>query len=349
MESDFPTQLKQKNERGVSLEKLVAIIDVMPEYGQRLAAYLNNSRTFPYRAVVFSSADEAESYIKNNGVYAVLAAEELEKDVLDVVVGTGVKLFWLRERKDAYKGSSMYRYGSAKDIERGLTETKEREKRIPVIGFFSPAGGTEAELLSRKIAEGLGKKGKVLYFSMFPFGIYGRECEDGLSEAVYFIRQPEGELKLRLRRLLQCGEYMDSIGPVRWYTDLSSVTKTDMESFFRSGLWETQYQAFFVAVGQFDTVGRNVLGCCDNVLVPVWETKEGRRIQEEFRRQIKESGETKLYSGILEFSVEESLGALPEEAVAAAVNKGVEAIAGDYGRDSQNDPGAIGFVRGADG
>ena len=165
------------------MEKLVAIIDVMPEYGRRLAAYLNNSRTFPYRAVVFSSADEAESYIKNDGVYAVLAAEELEKAVLDVVVGTGVKLFWLRERKDAYGGSSMYRYGSAKEIERGLTETKEREKRIPVIGFFSPAGGAEAELLSRKIAGELGKKGKVLYFSMFPFGIYGRECEDETSVA----------------------------------------------------------------------------------------------------------------------------------------------------------------------
>lgn len=330
------------------MEKLVAIIDVMPEYGRRLATFLNSCRTFPYRAVVFSTADEVEGYIKNDGVYAILAAEELEKAILDIVVGTGVKLFWLRETKAGYGESSLYRYGSAKEIERRLTETKKEEKRIPVIGFFSPAGGCEAELLSRRIAEGLGRKGKVLYFPMFPFGIYGRECCDGLSEALYFIRQQENEQRFRLQRLLQCGEYMDSIGPVRWYTDLNGVTKSDMEALFRSSLWETKYQAFFVAVGQFDATGRTVLGCCDNVLVPVWETKEGRRIQEEFRRQLKESGETKLYSGLLEFFVNDNFGVLSEDVVDAAVIKGGEAIAGGCGGDSQKDTGTAGFVRGTD-
>ncbi len=319
------------------MEKLVAIIDVMPEYGRRLAVYLNGSRTFPYRAVVFSSASEAEGYIKNDGVYAVVAAEELEKAVLEVTVGTKVKLFWLSETKDGHRTSLLYRYGSVKELERRLAEESVGEKHVPVIGFFSPAGGCEAELLSRKIAEGLGRKGKVLYIPLFPFGTYGRNGGDGLSEALYFVRQPGVEQETRIRGLLQCGEYMDCMGPARWYTDLCSITKEDMEGLFRNDMWEAGYQAYFVAVGQFDWAGKNILNCCDAVLMPVWETADGAAIAEEFRRQLKESGETKLYSGLLEFAVTETFGMLHEETVAAAVKKGGEMIAGNCGRDSKAD------------
>jgi len=311
------------------LEKLIAIIDDVPEYGRRLAAYLNGSRTFPYRAVVFTDANEAESYIKNNGVYAVLATERSEKDILEVAVGTETKLFWFRETKELYRPFTVYRYDSVKEIERILTEKKETEKRIPVIGFFSPSGGYGAELLSRRVAEEFGKKGKILYISAYPFGIYGRDGEDGLSEALYFARKTAEEQGEHLRSLLQREDFVDSIGPVRWYTDLESMTKEDIEVLLQGKFRDTEYRAFFVAVGQFDRAGKTILNCCDRVLIPVWETEEGRRIQEEFRRQLKESDETALYSGILEFSVKEPFAENREEAVAEAVRKGGEVFAGD--------------------
>ncbi len=81
------------------------------------------------------------------------------------------------------------------------------------------------------------------------------------------------------------------------------------------------------------------------MLVPVWETESGGRIQEEFRRQLKESGETKIYSGMLEFSVKDSYGAMFEEAVEAAVKKGGEVIAGSIGGSTKADAGTTGFIR----
>ena len=328
------------------MERLVVIIDVMPEYGMRLAKYLNGSRTFPYRAIVFSEPAETESYIKNGGVYAIIIAEELEKDVLALVAGTGVKMFLLGETEE--KGHRVLcRYASAKEIEACLTETVEPGKKIPVIGFFSPAGGVVTERLSRKIGEGLGKEGKVLFLSLFPFGIYGREWEDGFSEAVYYCRQGDAVTQ-RLQTLLRREEKMDCVGPARWYTDLNGVTKEDVEALLCGDVWDEKYKAFFVAVGQFDTTGKDVLNCCDIVLVPVWETEEGHKIAEEFRRQLKESGETKIYSGIREFPLYGDSEASVEKAVTEAVKKGGEVIEGDYGGDSQANFGASGFVRGVD-
>lgn len=325
------------------MEKLVAIIDEMPEYGRRLAMYLNASRTFPYRAVVFSTAEEAEGYIRNDGVYAVVAAEESEKKILEVLVGTKVKLIRLSETKNG-DSFAVCRYSSAKEIERRLTEQKAAEKRIPVIGFYAPAGGWQTEEMSRTIAERLGKGGKLLYIPLFPFGSRERENGDGLSEVLYYIRQSRENGEFSLKKTVQCGENMDSMGAVRWYTDLDSITKEDLKELLQSDRWNTEYQALFVAVGQFDRTGRAVLNCCDFVLVPVWETEGGRYIQEEFRRQLKESGETKVYSGMLEFRVKETFEGFFEEAVEEAVKKGGEAIAGSSGGDTKTVVGMFGFV-----
>lgn len=298
------------------------ILDIMPEYANRLALYLNGSREFPYRAVVPADTEEAKGYRNRDAIYAILAAEQLEREVLEIAAGTGIRLFWLGESKGDRRGSVLFRYTSAKEIEKLFFEKETAEKKIPVLGFFSPAGGCEAELLSRKIAVELGKRGKILYLPFFPFGIYGRTGWDGLSEAIFLLRQKEVRLKEQLRELLQPGECMDSFGPLRWSTELENVTKEDVKELLSPENRETEYGAYFIAVGQWDRTGRELLQLCDRIFVPVWGQEEGRRLQEEFRRQLKESGETRLYSGLLEFTVTDPLSANLEEAVQGAVEKG---------------------------
>ena len=304
------------------MEKLVVIMDVMPEYANRLALYLNGSREFPYRAVVPENAEEVKNYRNRDAIYAILAAEQLEREVLEVAAGTGIRIFWLGETKGDRRGSVLFRYTSAKEIEKMFHEKEPTERKVPVIGFFSPAGGCEAELLSRKIALELGKQRRILYLPFFPFGIYGREGYDGLSEAIFLLRQKEIHLKERLRGLLQQGEWIDSLGPLRWSTELGSITKEDMKALLSPENWETEYGAYFIAVGQWDGAGRELLRLCDRILVPVWGHEEGKKIQEEYRRQLKTSGETKLYSGLLEFAVTAPLSGTMNAAVQNAVEKG---------------------------
>lgn len=329
------------------MEKLVAIIDEVPEYGRRLAMYLNSDRDFPYRAVVFSTAEEAECYVKNGALYAIIVEKCAEISAMKVLAGTNVKLFCLCDTKEDQNPSSLYRYGSALELERCLLEVKA-EKKTPVIGFFSPAGGCEAEFLAERIAEELGRKGKVLYISLFPFGVNGRQQGDGLSEVLYFLRQNGTECKERMQAVLQCGEYMDVIGPVRWYSDLRNVTKEDIKELLREEWWDGRYRAFFLAVGMFDCVGQEILNCCDCILMPEWETVHGIEIQEEFRRQVKGSGETELYAVLREFTVTDMRGTTFEKAVEAAVKKGEEVIERYGGGNPKADVGTVGLIYGID-
>ncbi len=288
------------------MEQIVAIVDKMPDYAKRLAVFLNRSRSFPYRAVVFSSAKEAEAYIKSTAVYAMIVAEQYEKDAYEVMAGCGGRLFLISEEEGVFRDNIIYRYKSAKDIKKQIIGTKTAEKRQPVIGFFSPAGGDGAEELSRRLAEALGEAGRVLYLSLFPFGLCDRDAGDGLSEALYCIRQSK-QGGGAFGQLLHRGGNVDFLGPVRWYTDLEEVTGEDLRLLVKEETWGQSYRAVVLAVGIFDSVGKAALRLCDRIFVPVWERGQSKGISEEFRRQIKESGESGIYAGLTEFSVEEPL------------------------------------------
>lgn len=331
------------------MEKLIVMIDEMPEYARQLAVYLNGRRGFPFRAVVLSSAGEAESYVKNGAVYAVLASDGLEKEVLSLGLPEEVRIFWLSETKYVHKESVLYRYQPAGEIEKRFTKSNRSRKRIPVIGLYSPAGGVWSEQLSRKIAEGFSKGKKVLYFPLLPFGIYGRESGDGMSELLFYIKQRESRLPERLRSLLLTGERMDSLAPVRWSTELRDIAKADIEYLLRCIETEAGYGAAVLAVGRFDAAGAAVLRCCDIILTPVWDIPEGHSIQAEFLRQLKETGETELLARITEFFVKsgEEREGFPY-AVSEAVRKGGEALAERKRGDQIPDAGAVESVGGAE-
>lgn len=326
------------------MEKLVVIIDKMPEYAAQLAVYLNGRRGFPYRAVVFPEPKEVRAYIESGAVYAILAAECFEKDVLELALRADVRVFWFCEAENVYNESALYRYQSAKEIEKKLTEKELGDKRkdLRVFGVYSPAGGSCIEKLSGMIADGFVKEGKVLYLPLVPFGIYKRAFEDGMSELLFYIKQREEAVADFFDTLLQKGEGAHSIGPVRWSTDLREITREDMESLLRFLETKTEYETIVIAVGWFDAVGMTVLRCCDAVLTPVWETEDGRAIQAEFLRQLKESGEVEVLSRITEFPLscdEESVGLL--RAAAEAVEKGGKAVGGHKGGNSVPDAGTI--------
>jgi hypothetical protein len=66
---------------------------------------------------------------------------------------------------------------------------------------------------------------------------------------------------------------------------------------------KTEYNTVIFAVGQCDRTGLAVLQCCSKILTPVWETEEGERLQKEFLRQMRETGETGILSGLAEVPV----------------------------------------------
>lgn len=302
MESIFPHN-RTRDERGVSLEKLVIILDKVPEYATQLAVYLNNRRSFPFRAVVFAFAEEAAEYVNSGAVHAVVAAECFEKEVLRLALSGDVKVFWISENKKLQDRSVLYRYQSAKEIERRLTEEGEKKSRnVSVIGIYTPGGGREAEPLSYKIAAGFSGFGKVLYLSLFPFGTCNRG-RDGMSELLFFLKQQAADFSERLPGILQSEEGMDVCGPVRWHHELWTFTKEDVENLLCCIESKTEYNTVVFAVGQCDRTGLAVLQCCGKILTPVWETEEGERLQKEFLRQMRETGETGILSGLAEVPV----------------------------------------------
>lgn len=321
------------------MEKLVVIMDDLPEYAMQLACYLNKKRGFPYRAVVYSRPEEIVSYIENEAVYAVLAAECYEKEVIRLAMKAKIKVYWFSDTKNVPKDSVVYRYQSASEIMRLLMEQEVACKKLKVSGIFCPSGGNFMEGLSERIAKEYAKRDKVLFLPMLPFAVSGREWGDGLSELLFYLRQEGGIKKEVFETLVQKDRNVHSIGPVGWGRDLWGVTKEDIKKLLGFLEEQTEYGHVVIAVGQWDRAGSEVLCCCDEILVPVPSAEFTRGIQTEFMRQLKAAGETEFLSRIVEISL--SGTGNREDLLQAAitmVQKGGETVVGAERRNPLSNP-----------
>lgn len=299
------------NERGVSLERYLIIIDEEQEYAKALAAFLNNDHGFLYRSVVLSP-EEAKEYVKSGAVAMILASVSFEKEILGLQKDAEQRVFWITEDKQDRRDTSVYRYQSAKLIQKRLEGIEKTSGDVPAVGCFSPSGGIWQEALCERIAEGFAEKRRVLSLSFLPFGTKNRG-ENGMSELLYFARQGKESLAEFLKKQRSYEGNLTVIGPVRWSIDLQRVTASDIERILEGVKEAGEYDLIFFAVGYYDEAGLAVMRACDLLYVPVWEAEQGQEIQEAFIRQLREGGENKLLRCMKELSTlhfEDGVGVL---------------------------------------
>lgn len=318
------------NERGVSLERYLILIDEEQEYAKALAAFFNSDREFLYRSLVLSP-EEAKEYVKSGVAALILASVTLEKEVIGLLCNTEQKIFWLSEDRTDRRDTVIYRYQSAAQIQKRLEGSGRVQGRVPAAGLFSPSGGVWQERLCRKIAEGFAEKKRVLFLSFLPFGTE-TVSENGMSELFYFARQGQECLVEFLRNQRNYDGNLTEIGSVRWSIDLQKITAEDIAEILAGIKAAGEYDMIFLAVGYYDEAGLAVMRACDLLFVPVWETEEGQNIHEAFIRQLREGGENKLLRSMKELSTrhfEDGVGVL--SAARDAVQTGLTELFSEKG------------------
>lgn len=293
----------KKNERGVSLERYLIIIDEEKEYASALAAYLNGASDSFYRVAAVLSPPEAKDYVESGAVSIILASETYEKEVLCLAGSREIQVYWLSNEKQNQRKTVIYRYQSAKKIRDRLEDVAVKTEDIPVIAVFFPAGMFWTEQLCEGMAEEIAKTKRVLFLSFLPFCAERRE-ENGMSELLYFARQGREELMQCLQKLKDCEGRLTRVGSVRWSMDLPKMTAEDVEMILQSARETGEFDLILTAIGYFDIAGLALMHACELLFVPVWETEKGQGFQAEFIRQLREGGENRLLHAVRELPVQ---------------------------------------------
>lgn len=308
------------------------LMDDCPEYAKKLELYFNSHTEFGYHAVFLSAPEMAQEYVQSGAVALILAAETLEKEVLLLAGNPDVPVFWLCEEKKKVRENAIFRYQPARLILEQLGKREEKRDSLPVFSVFSPSGGVWQEEFFGRIANGFSERHRVLCFSLLPFASECRTEENGMSELLFYVKQGQEAFLNFLRRQEAYGRNPAMFGSLRWSTDLQNITPSDVEEMIRGGVAAGGYDLILFAVGYYDAAGRSILASSDAVFVPVVPGKAGKDVQEEFIRQLRESGENRILTHMVELLADrfdDGIGILT--ASYDAIRKGEEIAAGHTG------------------
>lgn len=94
----------------------------------------------------------------------------------------------------------------------------------------------------------------------------------GLSEIIFYLKQKNERLALKLRQLVQTGNGMDHIRPVTDFRDLYSLCREDVDRLLTVIASETGYERVIFDIGFLTDTALYLLYCCDRIYIPKAQT-----------------------------------------------------------------------------
>ena len=279
-------------------------MDYELDYATQLAVYLNAHRRFPYRVIVCSAMAELKAFLQHKEVEMLVTVPEYRSESEKLWKEQKIqKLFFFKEAKSEEE-NEIYRFQSAEKIRRLLQKGELQEDDVGTVtkvGIFSSTGGVEKTKFSETLASVYAKSGKTLLLSFEPYGVCENEMKGGLSELIFYMKQREEKLIVKLREFIcQTKEY-EYVGGVRYSDDLFEMNSADIQYFFEKLGKESLYDTIVCDIGGLGKQSLELLMVCDIVCMPIFPSQE--KNQNVFMRQMKQMSKGILLERIVEINI----------------------------------------------
>lgn len=167
------------------------------------------------------------------------------------------------------------------------------KRTVEMICGYSPfGGGGVTEFLFQK-AENLAEQSKVLYVNLeefFGFSYLEKERSGGMSEVLFYLRQRNGKLALKLESILYKKGALDCIFSVEDYRDLYSLTKDDMAELLQVLVNQTGYEILVFDIGRITEACCYLMEHCEKIYMPMPKTRIQISKKDAFEKVLKNSG-----------------------------------------------------------
>ena len=293
----------------MALERVIAFLDYELDYAAQLAAYLNGHRRFPFRVIVFAAMPELKAFMLRSSVEILVTVPEYRSEAERLYKEQQIrKLFYFNEKNNVEE-NVIYRFQSAERIRRILQkgeDIRSEEGNIVTAGVFSPAGGIAKSRFSKSIALSYAGEGRTLLLSFEPYAAWETNGNGGLSELIFYIKQRDDKLIIKLQELVQETKEYAYLSGVRYCEDLFGLNKDDISYLFKKLDIESLYDTIVCDVGGLGSQSIELLKKCNLIYMPIFSEKEAKEQQNVFIRQMKEIGRGKILDCMIEVDVSEN-------------------------------------------
>ncbi|MDD2978884.1 MAG: hypothetical protein PHN80_02815 [Hespellia sp.] len=269
-------------------QKNLVIFDSEISYAKRLMEKISGRREVSFRVYVFTEMEKLEQFSKKQGVDYLLIDEACSKTVREGVGARRILLLSKNEEKENEEGiTCIFKYQSVDKIVEMILEgckssasggilRKKREGAGRVLAVYSPIHRIGKTRFAIELGKKLAKEAPTLYMNLEEYA--GRnlpkgEAQQGLSELLYYAKQENSNLGIRLGSMVYPRGALDCVAPMLIAQDIRAVTEEEWLDLFRQILEQSIYETIILDIGESIQGIYGILKMCQTVYTPYIETQ----------------------------------------------------------------------------
>ncbi len=264
---------------------ILAVCDLEAAYACNFVEYIQHKKNIPFEVRAFTGVQPLLELASARHIDILLISDKAiceEVKVLDigqiVILSEGVHDPALDRYPSVYKYQSsdvvirevMNCYGAWEAQASGINMPKPKTR---LLGVYSPVGRTAKTSFALTLGQILSRTHAVLYINLEEYAgfeqLLGCEYENRLGDLIYYIRQGNAGIALKIAGMVQTISNLDYLPPVLSPMDIQNTTIDEWLCMLRQVEENTAYDTVILDAGDGVNDLYTLLNQCETVYLPV--------------------------------------------------------------------------------
>lgn len=283
-------------------DKNVVICDREIRYANGLGENISEREDLAVKVYVCSSFEHVLELEQAKKIHIFIVDEEITY-AQRTQIGAN-QVFVLARGKVADLGEEEWaigKYQCADEIIRQVFEfyvdrTKENvmrcmnKERARLVAVYSPIHRVGKTTFALALGRECAKSKKVLYLNLEEYAgmEVSQDTNMNLGDLLYYLRQGNGNLGIRLQAAVKEDEGLDVVPPIPVVLDLKEVTWEEWDALITQLLENSLYEMVVLDVGESVQGLFPLLELCDRVYMPVLEDENSRRKLKQYQDNVEQ-------------------------------------------------------------
>jgi hypothetical protein len=305
-------------------KNIFAVCDLEVEYASSLMEYLNQKKNIPFDIQVFTNVQSLLEFGSKTQIELLLiSGRAMCQEIRELEIGKLVILSEGNQIPEFASYPSVYKYQATADVLREVMACYGETKRVPpsvfsvlkdkteILGIYSPLGRCLKTSLALTIGQILAKEKAVLYLNLETCAgfetLLHRRFPHTLSDLLYYAKQEDPNLLLRINSMVQTVNGLDLIAPVQAGADILGSSWEDLEKLLQEIILHSSYEVLVLDIGSGIADLCPLLDLCGQIYMPVLDDCISRGKLLQFENLLKAWDYTQVLSRIQRLELPQKL------------------------------------------
>ena len=281
-------------------ERNLVICDREIRYATGLGENISSRDDLAVKVYVCSSLDKVAELSESITIHLFVVEEGYtydERSKIDAeqvfVLGRG-RIADLEEEE-----CPIWKYQCADEIIREIFEvyvdkTKEnvmrsiRKERARLVAVYSPIHRIGKTTFAIALGKECATKKRVLYLNLEEYAGMEREIGLNLGDILYYMKQGNGNLGIRLQAAIRKNEELDYLAPIPILRDMKEVSEYEWEMLIRELVENSTYDLIILDLSESVQGLCRILEICDRIYMPVSEDRVSQSKLKQYNENVKQ-------------------------------------------------------------